>query len=152
MSEQWQSITTAARSRTSVPVFVCIGREPGPVASCSTANTGSFLSEALAAAGGSNICSDVIGHYPTISAEVLNMRNPAVILDLQPGRTLTSDTYADRLREWNTISSVDAVKNGRVFILTNDFILVPGPRITDLVKLFSDAVAHLQDSEGASNE
>jgi iron complex transport system substrate-binding protein len=98
MNEQWQAMTTASHSRNTVPVFICIGREPGPVASCSTANTNTFLSEALTAAGGSNICSDVIGHYPTISAEVLNMRNPAVILDLQPGRTLTPAKYADRVR------------------------------------------------------
>ena len=152
MNEQWQAMTTASSSRNTVPVFICIGREPGPVASCSTANTNTFLSEALTAAGGSNICSDVIGHYPTISAEVLNMRNPAVILDLQPGRTLTPAKYADRVREWNTISSVDAVKNGRVFILTNDFILVPGPRITELAKLLEKAVTHLPASKDGRNE
>jgi iron complex transport system substrate-binding protein len=149
---QWQDMIAASRSHTTIPVFICIGREPGPVASCSTANTGSFLSEALDAAGGSNICSDVVGHYPTISAEVLNMRNPSVILDLQPGRTFSRREYAVRLHEWDTLSSVNAIKNGRVILLTNDCILVPGPRITEIAGLFSAAITNQPVSGDGTDE
>jgi iron complex transport system substrate-binding protein len=152
MDAQWQAMVAASRSHKVVPVFICIGREPGPVASCSTANTGSFLSEALAAAGGSNICSDVVGHYPTISAEVLNMRNPSVIIDLQPGRTFTPREYDARLHEWDTLGSVNAVKNGKVIILTNDFILVPGPRITGIVGLFTAAITNQPASGDGTDE
>lgn len=152
MDSRWQKLLAASHSRPVIPVFICIGREPGPVASCSTAHTGSFLSEALAAAGGSNICADVVGHYPTISGEVLNMRNPSVILDMHPGRTFSAREYAARLHEWKTLGSVDAVKNGRVIILTNDYILVPGPRITEIAELFAAAVTNQSVSGDGTNE
>ncbi len=142
LARRWDAVRMKKQARNPVTAFICLVREPGPVASCMTAGRASFITEALAVAGGSNVCDDVVGSYPTISAEVLLARKPVVFFDMRPGVAIGVKERKRLLRDWSSLGSVPAVMNGRVVVLSNDFITIPGPRIVDLVELFSRAVLY----------
>ena len=136
--ESWETIR---KNRISPPVsaFICLWREDGPVAAASTISADSFLADALECAGGSNICADVSGAYPTVSREILTHRQPRVIFDMRPDSFLSPRHHQKIVNEWNDIfNNDDAVK---IVVLTNDFILIPGPSITRIAELFSDALS-----------
>jgi len=128
MAEKWNKIRSHTVKKKPIPVLVCVGRETGPVASCTTIGKNSFINEALTIAGGSNICADVIGAYPTISAEVIAARQPAIIFELRPGQKINEKQI---IKEWRILN-----KKSKIIILTNNYLMVPGPRITKIAEEF----------------
>jgi len=132
MVDKLNDIKKLSANKNPVPVLVCVGRETGPVASCTTIGKNSFINEALTIAGGSNVCEDVIGAYPTISAEVIFARQPAIIFELRPGQKINEKRI---IKEWEILN-----KKSKVIILTNDFLMVPGPRITKIAEEFRNTL------------
>lgn len=119
------------------------GRAPGALNALATAGAGTFLDEVLVMAGGSNLFADAKGSYPQISKESLITRQPDVILELHPG---VQDALMTRrlLEDWQEFSSLPAVRDARVHILTEDYLLVPGPRVI----LLAEKIAGLLHPEG----
>jgi len=110
-------------------VFLCMGHSPGSLRSLATAHGASLLSELLDVAGGDNVFADITLPYPPVSKEDLLGRRPEVILDLHPGQTLSDEARRQLLADWREMDSLPAVRNGRVHVLTDDFLLIPGPRV-----------------------
>lgn len=106
-----------------VPVFIALGHVPGDLSGLMTSGPGTFLSEIVAQAGGSNVFADVDVLWPKISRETLIRRKPAVILDFQ-------SVAADKTRraalaaDWEKLG----FRAGEMRILDEDFLLKPGPR------------------------
>ena len=134
MARRWTAVRARTATRPPVSTFICIGREAGPVASCMTATASSFLAEALTVAGGTNICADARGYYPTISTEVLTARQPRLIFDLRPGERIDAAHRARIEREW---APVYATSTNAIVVLTNDYLLIAGPRIVETAELFA---------------
>ena len=118
---------TAGRSRKKV--FVCLGRSPGSMASLYTAGGPSFVSEILQIAGGENIFADVTQPYPEASKESLIKRAPEIIIETRPGENITDVQRRQIVSEWDVLRGIPAVSNRMVYVLTEDFLLVPGPRV-----------------------
>jgi iron complex transport system substrate-binding protein len=117
-------------------VFVSVDRQPGSLEGIFTVAGGSFLDEAVALAGGRNIFADVDQPYPQASKESLVARRPEIILELAP---LTDGTgVAERRRrlqaDWQKLSSLPAVRNGKIRLIADDYILTPGPRLDLIVQ------------------
>lgn len=70
------------------------------------------------------------GPFPTLSAEAIIERNPAVILLADAGFGQTPDVVSAR-PGWDTI---DAIANGRVHAVNPDIYSRPGPRIVDALE------------------
>jgi len=128
MAERWDNLKYS-KPNVGISTFVCAGREAGPVASCMIPGKKSFIMEALEVAGGSNICSDVIGAYPTVSAEIIFARQPEIIFELRPGEKINEKSLR---KEWNYLKD----NKSKVVFITNDFAMVPGPRIINLAEQF----------------
>ena len=128
MAARWNKLKNS-NLKAKVPTFVCAGRESGPVASCMIPGKKSFIIEALEVAGGTNICSDVIGAYPTVSAEIIFARQPEFIFELRSGEKINKKSLR---KEWNFLKD----NKSKVVFITNDFAMVPGPRIVELAELF----------------
>lgn len=92
-----------------------------------SAGTGTFQDEALQCVGSQNIFADIKG-WSAISEEEVIARNPQVII------TSTSDYPGDPVAEilsrpnWQ---EVDAVKNKRVYLIDNDTLVRPTPRLIE---------------------
>ena len=105
-----------------------------------TAGKGTFIDSLIRLAGGKNIFDDVSG-WGVASEEQIVARNPQVIIILPNAGIKPSDLCKGPL------ASVDAVKNGRVYVLSNeDLVVRPGPRIVygleEIAEMLHPAVFH----------
>jgi len=123
------SVSRRTAAAHTVRVFICVGRAPGSLAGIVTVGPDSFISEILTTAGGINIFSDADIPYPQVSKESLLQRQPEVILELRPNERLDEHQLIALQNDWLTLSSVPAVDSGRIFVLTEDYLVIPGPRI-----------------------
>ena len=94
-----------------------------------TAGPNTLLHDLITLAGGVNIARDAGQQYPTYSLEVLVAKNPDVIMAPRVHGGGGIDPEKIRTKTgWNVIS---AVKNNRVYLLEDDLVSRPGPRIVD---------------------
>ena len=120
-------------------VLFLFGRQPGDLTGLTTIGPGSFLDELVTIAGGSNIFSDARGPYPQISKESLVMRAPEVIMELHP--TGISKEKAKSLHaDWTRLPAMPATKSDNIYYMTNNYLLIPGPRMGMTVKRFAETI------------
>ncbi|NJE61023.1 ABC transporter substrate-binding protein [Thermococcus sp. 21S7] len=88
-----------------------------------TAGAGTFVDDLINLAGGENIFGDVSG-WGAASEEQIIARNPEVII-ISPNAGIKPEDLCS-----GPLSEVDAVKNGHVYVLSDENLVVrPGPRI-----------------------
>ena len=128
----------AAADRPRRTVLVLVGRNPGGVTDLYAVGSRSYLADLVNAAGGESIFADSPILYPKVSIEEILVRDPEIILDLsQMGEEATPEHLATIAGLWQEYSSLQAVRNGRVFVLTDDVFLVPGPRLGEALQRLS---------------
>jgi iron complex transport system substrate-binding protein len=120
--------------------LLVIGREPGSLRQISVSAGYGFLHDVLELAGGRDVLADVKRQSAEISTETILVRAPDVIIELHYGNAFDpSRTDAER-RVWGALSSVPAVRNGRVHLLMGDEFVVPGPRIANAAERFAQVL------------
>ncbi len=87
-----------------------------------TSGPGTIMDDLIRLAGGINVAADAKTMYPEYSLEALIAKNPDVIV--------YTDHY-DQGQLKAKGSRIKAVKEGRVYLLTDDLVSRPGPRIVD---------------------
>lgn len=120
-------------------VFVVFGRSPGSLTGLSTVGPGTFLDELIALAGGTNIFADAMGQWPQISKESLVVRRPEVILEMDPGKR-SAEALQQMRRDWQRIEGIPAVANEDIQFLTNDYLLILGPRVGRTARRLAEAI------------
>jgi iron complex transport system substrate-binding protein len=85
---------------------------------------GNFLDELLTIAGGKNVLEGGDNSYPTIDRERLLALDPEVIVYLLPGAS--AQVVGQAKSSLAGMKELKAVRNGRVVVLTEDYLLVPG--------------------------
>ena len=90
-----------------------------------------FLHDMLEVAGGTDAFADVQRQSLQLSVETLLARAPEVILELRPDEGWSADRLARERDVWKTLSSVPAIRTGRFYILADQRVLVPGPRVVE---------------------
>lgn len=99
-----------------------------------TVGPGSFVHDVITRAGALNVVADAAQPYLQVSMETLLERSPDAILIAFP-----KESY--HLLESRTgWSSLEAVKNGRVFFIDPDLISRPGPEIVKAVEAVARAL------------
>jgi iron complex transport system substrate-binding protein len=91
---------------------------------------GSFVDEAIRAAGGANVASDSPEPYPQYSVERMLARAPEVIV-------VGSHKGGPPLATLASYASMPAVRNHRVHPLDGDLLFRPGPRLADGIEALS---------------
>ena len=99
-----------------------------------------FLHDMLEVAGGADAFGDVQRQSLQLSVEALLARAPEVILELRPDEGWPADRLAREREVWKALGSVPAVRNNRVYILADQRVLVPGPRVVEGVALMYAAL------------
>jgi iron complex transport system substrate-binding protein len=94
-----------------------------------TAGKGTFITQLIERAGGSNIASDLNG-YPQMSLEQVVAADPAIILLGDARYGITPESIAQR-PGWENLS---AVKNAQVLPFNDDLVSRPGPRLVDALE------------------
>ena len=117
------------RTRPARRVFLGLGHTPGDLTGLMTTSSGTFLHELLEAAGGSNIFADARGLYPRISKEALVQRKPEVIIEVL-AEGMSPDNQKLLAEDWGRLASLPAVRRGQIHFLSDDYLLIPGIRVT----------------------
>jgi iron complex transport system substrate-binding protein len=100
------------------------------------AGTETFFDDILETAGGKNVIT--ASPWPTLDREALAALRPEVILQLLPGRDPQS--VAEARAAWKSLPQIPAVKNNRIFIFTEDYIMQPGPHLPQVAQKFAAAL------------
>lgn len=112
----------------------------GRLGQVSSPGRGTFLSQCLAVAGGVSCLDDLApGPYRTISLDYVVAKAPDLIIELSP-EPLDAAARAALRRDWQVLSSVPAVAKHRIAIVSGPEILVPGPRLDQVVGKLARAV------------
>jgi len=128
MRSQLDEITVAIGDATPVPVFLEIAQDP-----LFTAGPGTLLDDLITAAGGANIVTQE--GYVAFSVEQLVAEDPAVYM-----ATLGSMSDPDDLASRPGYADIDAVRTGRVYVLEDNLVSRPGPRVIEGVRLIAEAL------------
>jgi iron complex transport system substrate-binding protein len=120
-------------------VLVVVGREPGSgrVGTLWAAGADTFYNDIIEFAGGANAIAEGAIRYPELSVEGLLAIDPDVILDVladSGARDLSAGVAA---ADWRTLGDLRAGRDGRIHVVMDDYVVVPGPRVTDTVRLFA---------------
>ena len=90
---------------------------------------GSFADELLGYAGATNAAPAGLTPYPTYDMEAILRLAPEVIIEVHYGASLQGLEIERERRVWDALPSVPAVRSGRIYLLTGDEFVVPGPRV-----------------------
>jgi len=108
-------------------VFYMLWNEP-----LMSAGPNTFIDEVIVAAGGVNIAEGTGTAWPVVELEWLINNDPDVIILGPHG---SSGASKEDLMSDPNFSTISAVQNGQVYVLSNsDIILRPGPRIVDAIE------------------
>jgi len=121
-------------------VLLCMGHQAGSLQGLSTVTGRSFLSELLGIAGGENVFADLELPYPSFSKEALLRRRADVMIELRPGETLSEAERRRLVEDWSALSSLPAVRERRVYFLTDDYLLLAGPRVARTAERFAEVL------------
>ncbi len=110
-------------------VMMVVERQPRMLTDLYVVGPGTYLDEILTMIGCENVYGNALAKYPTTTVEEVLHRQPDVIIELGPSRANREEATAEARKTWAAIPNLEAVRNGRVFVMTGDHLLVPGPRI-----------------------
>jgi iron complex transport system substrate-binding protein len=129
-------VARRVRGRRRPRTLVCVGRAMGEgrLSDMYVAGRGTFYDEVLDLAGAANACPPGMAMYAALSAEGLAEMDPEVILDMVADLDERGLDRSALEREWQAAKGVAAVKAGRVYVLGQDYVVVPGPRLALLVE------------------
>lgn len=136
LAEIRRLVAGRARPKTAL-VF---SREPGALRSIYVSAGVGFMHDMLETAGGADVFDDVKRQGLQASTETLLARAPDVILEVGATGDWTPDRVARERAIWRTLASLPAVRTGRIYILTDDRLVIPGPRVAEAVRLMAKAL------------
>ncbi len=121
--------TVAGRPPPRVVIGLDRNAAPDGLRSISAAAPGGIYHDLIVRAGGANVVPAGQILHPSLSAEALLQLDPDVIVEFAPGVS-----SPDHLRAaWRGLPSLRAVRAGRVYVFTQDFLPVPGPRLVRFI-------------------
>jgi iron complex transport system substrate-binding protein len=118
-------VTGRARPR----VLLVFERQPKTLREIYASGGAGFLNEMLEIAGGQNVFADLVQESVQPSTETLLARAPDVIIEVRARGLLEPQEAAAERGIWSTLSSLPAVRNNRVHIVSGQYLVVPGPRL-----------------------
>jgi PGF-pre-PGF domain-containing protein/PGF-CTERM protein len=118
-----------------------------------TPGKGTFQHDVIEMAGGENIAAEYLPSWGVFSIENLLEEDPQVILYSGHG---SESIVPDQIKNDERLSTVDAVKNDRIYQISEGEISRPGPRLVNVTKtvygLLSDFFTDSDDDEESEED
>jgi iron complex transport system substrate-binding protein len=140
IERELDAVRASAAGRPRPRTALVFGREAGALRGIFVSGGVGFLHDMIEAAGGANAFGDVRQQSLQASAELLIARAPEVIVELRPDEKWSEDRLRQETAIWKGLPSLPAVRSGRVYILADDRLLVPGPRVVEAVRMIARVV------------
>jgi iron complex transport system substrate-binding protein len=119
--------------------LLVFGREDGSMRGLFVSGGVGFLHDLLEAAGGDNVMADVPREGLQLSHEQLLVRAPDVVIELRGGEGWPPERLARELAVWREVR-VPASRSGRIHILTDPSLVIPGPRVGHSARTIAGAL------------
>jgi iron complex transport system substrate-binding protein len=134
MQEEEREITSRVALAPRYRVLVVVGRmhERGAATSLFVSGVDGYYTDILALIGVENVNKKATVAVPMLSAEGLLSLNPDVIVEIRNQDDPQSDRSVEKL--WAAYPTITAVKQHRVFALSEDFASIPGVRYPRLAR------------------
>jgi iron complex transport system substrate-binding protein len=126
---QLDAVRIRVRGQRRPRTMLVIGRDAGTLRGVYVSGGIGFLHELLDIAGGDDVFGDIKREAAQPSNETMIVRAPQVIIELHSGEPPARDALQQERASWNLLSSVPAVRTGRVHLLYGAYLLAAGPRI-----------------------
>ncbi|MDD5135220.1 MAG: helical backbone metal receptor [Phycisphaerae bacterium] len=130
-AEKMSAINKQPRQGKRPKVMLAVGHDMAPNPDKSPANIciagkDDFYSTMIDIAGGLNAYAGAIP-FPTVSYESIISMNPDIIIDIVSVQTKQINKQVIR-EQWKKFGLLDAVKNNRIYVFSEDYMAIPGPR------------------------
>ena len=99
-----------------------------------------FLNELLTIAGGENVLPDTMARYPKVSKEYIIAKSPEIIIEVGPKSNLSKEETLARKKTWGKFPTLRAVKDDKLYFISADYILIPGPRLLNILDDFTRTI------------
>ena len=112
--------------------LLVFSREPGGLRNVYASGGIGFLHDILEAAGGDNVFKDVRSErVAQVSSEAILTEAPQAIIELRNTGMFDDDSLDTERAVWQQLATVPAVRTNRVYFLTGNEFVVPGPRVLE---------------------
>jgi iron complex transport system substrate-binding protein len=125
-----KAVTNRPRPR----VLCVVDRIPGTIRDLYTATRGSYLDELISIAGGDSIAPAAEHGYGKITKEAVLTLNPEVIIDMVQGSK--GKFGEDPVAVWNELAEVQAVRDKRIYSMTDPSVIHPSQFVGQTAQLF----------------
>lgn len=122
-------------------VLLAHNRGIGALGSFYSVGSKAFQNELIEMAGGVNIFADVDKEVMEPSIEAIVERGPDIIIETMPSG-LSEHEAQQRRKDWGALAKLPAVVNKRVYIIGEDYMLVPGPRLDLAARKFAEVIGN----------
>ena len=139
IAERLKELQRKTAGRPAPATLVVMGREALALRAVYASGGSGFLHDMLTIAGGRNVFADVQRESVQASSELIIARKPEVIIELRVG-AMPDDQRARELDVWGRLTSVPAVRSNRVFLITDERVVIPGPRVAEGAELIARAL------------
>jgi iron complex transport system substrate-binding protein len=116
------------------------GREAGTLRGIYASGGVGFMHDMLEAAGGTDVFADVKRQNLQATTEMLLARAPEVIIEAYGSEGWPNARAARERDVWNALPSLPAVRSHRIYVLTDDRLSIPGPRVAEGVRLLASVL------------
>ena len=128
------------RGRDRPRVMLVFARPPGSLQQLFAAGGTGFLHDILDIAGAVNVFADVERESVQPSHETMIRRAPDIVLEISGTREISEADAARSRKTWATLASIPAVKSGRIYFLSGDYLVIPGPRVPRSAEAFARVI------------
>ncbi len=134
-----EAVQVQAAGRARPRTLLVFGREDGSMRGLFVSGGVGFLHDLLELAGGDNVMADVPREGLQLSREQLLVRAPDVVIELRGGAGWSPERLATETAVWHE-ARVPASRSGRIHILTDVSLVIPGPRVGHSARTIAEAL------------
>ena len=132
------AVRKAVADRPHPRVLCVVDRVPGTIRDLYTATRGSYLDELINIAGGESIAPVAEQGYGKINKEAVLSLNPEVIIDMVQGSK--GNFGEDPIAVWDELGEVRAVRDKRIYSITDPSVIHPSQFIGHTAQVFARAL------------
>ncbi len=149
IEERLRRVSSIVADASPPSAIVVVGHQggDGTLRTVWAAGPDTFYDGVLRIAGGVNAVAGGFARYPELSREGLASIDPEVVVDVIAGLENRGLTAEEVHAAWMKLTELRAVRDRRISVLIGDQMVVPGPRLPEMVEAVAQALHPALDWE-----